>query len=175
MLITCSEFWNLRFGHDSHDRLHVRFIEAWNDACIEFSCLCSLELHLIDVTVLIPDRAWDKARALWEALNQGNHLRAELVQQADVSKVHQTCSAFAKVATLVQSLMIEAQLLQSEDLESYLNAFPALRILHSTLCKVLTASSKGYVDKVLANNSDDVKSEDIVLFLFLAELALIHE
>ena len=89
--------------------------------------------------------------------------------------VHQTSSTFTKVATLIQSLMVEAQLLQSEDLKSYLHALSVLCIFHCTLFEVLTTSSKSHVDKVLSNDSDDVKSEDIVLFLFLTELTLVHQ
>ena len=47
----------------------MSLIEAWHDALVQLACLGSLELHLIDVSILVANCRWDKARALREALN----------------------------------------------------------------------------------------------------------
>ena len=69
-----SELGNLRLSH-VHDGLHMRLEEVRDDSLVELASFCSLKLHLIDVAILVSNRAWRPFVALGEALQEAQHVR----------------------------------------------------------------------------------------------------
>ena len=83
-----SELGNLRLSH-VHDGLHMRLEEVRDDSLVELASFCSLKLHLIDVAILVSNRAWRPFVALGEALHDWEHLRPHSLQQSSVSQIEQ--------------------------------------------------------------------------------------
>ena len=57
----------MNFSH-IHDWLHVGLVELWHDSVIELASSGGLELHLVNISILVADCRRNESALLWETL-----------------------------------------------------------------------------------------------------------
>ena len=102
-----SEFGDLWLSQ-VHDWLHVRLEQAVDYAVVQLAILGRLELHLVDVSILVTNSARREFVALREALDDGDHLWSQLLEHAPISEVKQATGSLSEIPALVQALIVNA-------------------------------------------------------------------
>jgi len=165
-----SEFGNLRLSQ-GHDRLHVRLEKAGDHAVVQLAIFRCLELHFVNVTILVADRTRRKLVALRETLDDGHHLRSQLLQHAPIGKVEKATRTLPEIPALVQALIVQAQLLQSEYLDPDFKNRLDCQVFELGICEALFGHLEGHVDQMQPRHAPNIKCKDFILLLLFRSRA----
>ena len=123
----CLEKVRSKFGHNRlshlHYRLHMRLEKAWNNRFIKRACFSCFVLHLVYVSIFVPNSRWDMLHRFIEAFNERDKLGPNCLHGLITCCVQQSLSASLEVAALVQALMVRYQMLHRKKLQLGLHQY----------------------------------------------------